>query len=90
MDFVLNERGGGYSTLMRDYYNHGGSIHGDRNAEDHSYFKKDAGGSIARFLDQYLEWYEDTKDHGYSLSSLTPSSSHFPAYPSCTMATRSV
>ena len=65
MDFVLNERGGGYSTLMRDYYNHGGSIHGDRNAEDHSYFKKDAGGSIARFLDQYLEWYEDTKDHGY-------------------------
>ena len=47
MDFVLNEQGGGYSTLMRDYYNHG------------------AGGSIARFLDQYLEWYEDTKDHGY-------------------------
>ena len=50
---------------MRDYYNHGGSIHGDRNAEDHSYFKKDAGGSIARFLDQYLDWYEDTKDLGY-------------------------
>ena len=65
MDFVLNEIGGGYSTLMRDYYNHGGSIHGDRNAEDHSYFKKDAGGNINRFLDQYLGWYEDTKDRGY-------------------------
>ena len=65
MDFVLNEIGGGYSTLMRDYYNHGGSIHGDRNAEDHSYFKKDAGGNINRFLDQYLDWYEDTKDLGY-------------------------
>ena len=65
MDFILNEFGGGYSTLMRDYYNHGGSIHGDRNAEDHSYFKKDAGGNINRFLDQYLGWYEDTKDLGY-------------------------
>ena len=65
MDFVLNEQGGGYSTLMRDYYNHGGSVNGDRNAEDHSYFKKDAGGSITRFLDQYLDWYEDTKELGY-------------------------
>ena len=65
MDFFLNERGEGYSTLMRDYYNHGGSIHGDRNAEDHSYFRKDAGGNINRFLDQYLAWYEDTKELGY-------------------------
>ena len=65
MDFCLNEPGGGYSTLMRDYYNHGGSAHGDRNAEDHSYFKKDAGGDINRFLDQYLTWYEDTRDLGY-------------------------
>ena len=48
MDFVLNEHGGGYSTLMRDYYNHGGNVNGDRNAEDHSYFKKDAGGDINR------------------------------------------
>ena len=65
MDFFLNEPGCGYSTLMRDYYNNGGNIHGDRSAEDHSYFKKDAGGNINRFLDQYLEWYEDTKDLGY-------------------------
>ena len=65
MDFCLNEPGGGYSTLMRDYYNNGGSVHGDRNSEDHSFFKKDAGGNINRFLGQYLSWYEDTKDIGY-------------------------
>ena len=61
-DFCLNVQGGGYSTLMRDYGNHKG--------EDHSYFKKDAGGSIGRFLDEYLDWYEDTKDKGY-ISMLT-------------------
>ena len=65
MDFYLNEPGGGYSTLMRDYYNNGGSIHGDRNSEDHSYFKKDAGGNINRFLGEYLKRYEDTKGLGY-------------------------
>ena len=65
MDFYLNEPGGGYSTLMRDYYNNGGNIHGDRYSEDHSYFKKDAGGNINRFLGQYLSRYEDTKDLGY-------------------------
>jgi len=65
MDFCLNQIGGGYSTLLRDYYNH---VYGEQvpeNAEDHSYFKKDAGGSINRFLDQYMAWYEDTKDIGY-------------------------
>jgi maltose alpha-D-glucosyltransferase/alpha-amylase len=65
MDFYLNEPGGGYSTLMRDYYNNGGSVHGDKSSEDHSYFKKDAGGNINRFLGQYLERYEDTKNFGY-------------------------
>ena len=65
MDFYLNEPGGGYSTLMRDYYNNGGDIKGDRNNEDHSYFRKDAGGNINRFLGQYLERYEDTKNLGY-------------------------
>ena len=45
-DFYLDWRGNGYSTLLRDYENHAG--------EDHSYFKKDAGGSINRFLDDYL------------------------------------
>ena len=57
MDFYLNHPGCGYSTLVRDYDNHKG--------EDHSYFKKDAGGNINRFLDQYMDWYEDTKDKGY-------------------------
>ena len=65
MDFCLNVIGSGYSTLMRDYYNHGGSMHGDRCAEDHSYFRKDADGNINRFLDEYLDWYEDTKELGY-------------------------
>ncbi len=70
MDFCLNEPGGCYSTLMRDYANYGGFINSNRNAEDHSYFKKDAGGDINRFLDEYLSWYEDTRDLGY-ISMLT-------------------
>jgi maltose alpha-D-glucosyltransferase/alpha-amylase len=32
---------------------------------DHSFFKKDSGGDITRFLDQYLPWYEGTKNSGY-------------------------
>ena len=63
--FCLNEVGSGYSTLMRDYYNHVYSEEVPINAEDHSYFIKDAGGSINRFLDSYMEWYEDTKNIGY-------------------------
>ena len=65
MDFYLSEPDNGYSTLMRDYFNNGGGIDGGRNNEDHSYFKEDAGGNINRFLGQYLERYEDTKDIGY-------------------------
>ena len=57
MDFYLNKPGSGYSTLVRDYENHKG--------EDHSYFKKDAGGNINRFLDEYAAWYKDTKEQGY-------------------------
>ncbi len=62
MDFYLNHGGNGYSTLMRDYENNGGP--------DAGYFKKDSGGNINRFLGQYLDWYEDTKDIGY-ISMLT-------------------
>ena len=58
MDFYLNERGNGYSTLMRDYWNH-------TDGTDHSYFRKDGGGDIRPFLEEYLGWYEDTKDAGY-------------------------
>ena len=57
MDFYLNVIGNGYSTLMRDYLNQSG--------EAHSYFKKDAGGNINCFLDEYLRWYADTKGKGY-------------------------
>ena len=57
IDFYLNNRYNGYSTLLRDY--------DDPEREDHSYFKKDAGGNINRFLDTYLRWYEDTKEIGY-------------------------
>ena len=58
MDFYLNYGGvNGYCTLMRDYY-----YDGDHDA---SFFKKDSGGNINRFLGQYLDWYEDTKDLGY-------------------------
>ena len=58
MDFYLNYGGvNGYCTLMRDYYY-------DEN-HDASFFKKDSGGNINRFLGQYLDWYEDTKSVGY-------------------------
>ena len=59
MDFYLNEPNGGYATLMRDY----GALHEMR--EDHSFFKKDAGGDINRFLSDYLPRYQDTKEDGY-------------------------
>jgi maltose alpha-D-glucosyltransferase/alpha-amylase len=42
---------------MRDYE--------DYPDRDRSYFRKDAGGNINRFLDLYIDWYEDTKDIGY-------------------------
>ena len=57
MDFYLNHRGNGYSTLLRDYE--------DPSGEDNSYFRKDGKGDICRFLKQYMDWYEDTKDIGY-------------------------
>ena len=78
MDFLLNEPGSGYGTLVRDYQNHAGrNILGDDcftglslaeekpSYEDHSYFLKDSGGDIRAFLEGYLKTYEDTKDKGY-------------------------
>ena len=55
MDFFLNGRGNGYSTLMRDY----------ENQEDHSFFKKDSHRDITRFLDDYLPKYKASKEDGY-------------------------
>lgn len=56
MDFYLDHHGNGYNTLFRDYETEGG---------DHSYFKKDAGGDIQRFLEDYLPKYRATKGMGY-------------------------
>jgi len=56
MDFYLDHWWNGYNTLLRDYETEGG---------DHSYFKMDAGGTIRRFLDDYLPKYEATRDNGY-------------------------
>ncbi len=76
-DFLLNEPAGPYAKLVRDYQNHAGrNILSDPyftgldpeqipELEDHSFFKKDAGGDITRFLDEYLRLYEETKDTGY-------------------------
>ncbi|SFU78198.1 alpha-amylase family glycosyl hydrolase [Butyrivibrio sp. INlla21] len=55
-DFYLDHWGNGYNTLIRDYETEGG---------DHSFLKKDSGGDIMRFLDDYLPRYERTKDQGF-------------------------
>lgn len=78
MDFLLNEPGSGYSTLLRDYVNDGrgyakvmggpGFVGDGRPfpaLEDHSFFKKDAGGDIQRFLKPYLDMYQYTNEDGY-------------------------
>ncbi|MEE8886557.1 MAG: alpha-amylase family glycosyl hydrolase [Eubacteriales bacterium] len=56
MDFYLDHLGNGYNTLLRDYETEGG---------DHSYFKKDAGGDINRFLSDYLPKYNAVRGRGY-------------------------
>ena len=80
MDFCLNEPGNAYSTLVRDYQNHTetyalscdyftGKKSENQSAslslEDHSFFKKDADGSVTEFLSWYKNVYEDTKKIGY-------------------------
>ena len=68
MDFYLNHPGTGYSSLMRDYQKHFSVVSDEA---DNSYFKKDAADrDISRFLDEYMAWYQDTKDIGY-ISMLT-------------------
>ena len=60
MDFYLNHPGCGYASLMRDYQKDLTT-----EGEDNSYFKKNARRDINRFLDQYMEWYKDTREIGY-------------------------
>ncbi len=59
MDFCLNVPGNGYSTLMRDY----GWV--EQPGKDHSFFKKDGGGDIQRFLDEYIADYRLSRKYGY-------------------------
>ncbi len=68
MDFYLNHPGGGYNSLMRDYQPAWWA--GEEDKKDNSYFKKDADRDISRFLGEYMDWYEDTKEIGY-ISMLT-------------------
>ena len=74
MDFLLNGFYRPYSYLARDYDNHGvdavakGGFRGGKPADwviDRSYFKKDSGGSIRSFLNQYEQYYAQTKGIGY-------------------------
>ena len=53
MDFYLDHWHNGYNTLLRDYETEGG---------DHSYFRKDGGGDIRRFLRDYLPSFGMTLD----------------------------
>ncbi len=56
MDFYLDHHYNGYNTLLRDYETEGG---------DHSFFLKDSGGDIRRFLQDYMPKYEQTRNNGY-------------------------
>ena len=57
MDFYLNEKGNGYSTLLRDYGNH--------KDEDHSFFKKNAKGDVTSFVEEFQKYYDKTKGRTY-------------------------
>jgi maltose alpha-D-glucosyltransferase/alpha-amylase len=62
MDFLLDHEGSGYKSLVREYrWNEESEPEGG----DRSFFKKDGGGDITRFLNQYLPWYGETKNSGY-------------------------
>lgn len=61
MDFYLDDSGSGYRSLLRDYKNY----KTNKDAVDNSFFRKDGEGDIRRFLNQYLDDYNDTKSIGY-------------------------
>ncbi len=56
MDFYLDHHGNGYNTLLRDY---------ETGGEDRSWFRKDSGGDIQRFLSDWLPKYLATRDNGF-------------------------
>ena len=61
MDFYLEWRGNGYSTMMRDFDE---TPDGQVISANGGYFAKDSGSDVSRFLADYLPQYEDTKDLG--------------------------
>ena len=61
MDFYLEWRGNGYSTMMRDFDE---TPDGAVISANGGYFAKDSGSDVSRFLADYLPQYEDTKDKG--------------------------
>ena len=76
MDFILNNSDQAFGTLVRDYQNHTDRIVQSGNGfigngkpspayEDHSYFKKDAGGTVTKFTAQYAPMLQRTKKDGY-------------------------
>ncbi len=74
MDFMLDGWSRPCSYLLRDYNNHGahvvsrkGYVDGKKAdwVEDRTYFRKDSGGSIRSFLNDYERMYANTREDGY-------------------------
>ena len=61
MDFFLEWRGNGYSTMMRDFDE---TPDGQVITANGGYFAKHSGSDAIRFLDDYVDKYEATKDKG--------------------------
>ncbi len=61
MDFFLEWRGNGYSTMMRDFDE---TPDGEVISPNGGYFAAHSGSDVSRFLNDYLEKYEDTRDLG--------------------------
>ncbi len=61
MDFYLEWRGNGYSTMMRDFDE---TPDGEVISANGGYFAKHSGSDVSRFLADYLPQYEDSKDLG--------------------------
>jgi len=62
-DFLLDHPKSGCRSLARDYEDGENTSH--FKDENNSYFKKNSKGNIKKFLDQYLPWYEATKNDGF-------------------------
>ncbi len=61
MDFYLNGGDDGYTSLMRDY----SPVEYPPQKEDRSFFRKNGGGDINRFLEKYVPNYTATRQYGY-------------------------